>query len=77
MIKEYKVSAKAQAESRKYGISDATFYKRKACFDGLNVSDATTLGALENENSRLKWMFADGMLDTATVKDFAKKNFTA
>ena len=54
MIKEYEAGVKAQELCRKYGISDATFYKYKAKFGGMNVSDARKLRALEDENNRLK-----------------------
>ena len=66
---------KAQELCRKYGISDATFYKYKAKFGGMNVSDAKKLRALEDENNRLKRMLADAMLDNAALKDLATKNY--
>ena len=59
MIKEYEAGAKAQEVCRKYGISDATFYKYKARFGGMNVSDAKKLRVLEDENNRLKRMLAE------------------
>ena len=74
MIKEYEAGVKAQELCRKYGISDATFYKYKAKFGGMNVSDAKKLRALEDENNRLKRMLADAMLDNAALKDLATKN---
>ena len=58
-----------------FGISDATFYKYKARFGGMNVSDAKKLRALEDENNRLKRMLADAMLDNAALKDLATKNY--
>ena len=75
MIKEYEAGVKAQELCRKYGISDATFYKYKAKFGGMNVSDAKKLRALEDENNRLKRMLADAMLDNAALKDLATKNY--
>ena len=60
---------------RKYGISDATFYKYKAKFGGMTVSDAKKLRALEDENAKLKRLLADAMLDNAALKDLATKNF--
>ena len=54
MIKEYEAGVKAQDLCRKYGISDATFYKYKAKFGGMNVSDAKKLRALEDEVADLK-----------------------
>lgn len=75
MIKEYEAGVKAQELCRQYGISDATFYKYKAKFGGMNVSDAKKLRALEDENNRLKRMLADAMLDNAALKDLATKNY--
>jgi len=75
MIKEYEAGVKAQELSRKYGISDATFYRYKAKFGGMNVLDAKKLRALEDENNRLKRMLADAMLDNAALKDLATKNY--
>ena len=75
MIKEYEAGVKAHELCRKYGISDATFYKYKARFGGMNVSDAKKLRALEDENNRLKRMLGDAMLDNAALKDLATKNY--
>ena len=75
LIKEYEAGVKAQELCRKYGISDATFYKYKARFGGMNASDAKKLRALEDENNRLKRMLADAMLDNAALKDLATKNY--
>jgi putative transposase len=54
---------------RKHGVSSATFYKWKAKFGGLDVSEARRLKALESENTRLKRMLAEAMLDNAALKD--------
>jgi putative transposase len=51
------------------GISEATFYKYKAKFGGLEVSDAKRLKALEDENAKLKKLLAEAMLDIAVLKD--------
>jgi len=58
---------------RKHGISSATFYKWKAKYCG--VSDARKLRALEDENSRLKKLLAEVMLDNAILKDVATKKW--
>ena len=75
MIKEYEAGVKAQELCRTYGISDATFYKYKAKFGGMNVSDAKKLRALEDKNNRLRRMLADAMLNNAALKDLATKNY--
>lgn len=54
---------------RKHGISAGTFYKWKAKYGGLDVSDAKRLKALEDENAKLKKLLAEAMLDNAILKD--------
>ena len=60
---------------RKHGISSATFYKWKAKYGGLQVSDARRLRTLEDENSKLKKLLAEAMLDNAILKDVAAKKW--
>ena len=60
---------------RKHGLSSATFYKWKAKFGGLEVSDAKRLRALEDENGRLKRMLAEAILDNAALKDLLGKKW--
>ena len=60
---------------RRHGVSSATFYKWKARFGGLDVSEAKRLKALEDENLRLKRMLADAMLDNAALKDLLGKKW--
>ena len=50
MLKEQEAGAKTADVCRKHGISAATFYKFKAKFGGMDVSDARRLKALEDEN---------------------------
>jgi putative transposase len=75
MLREHDAGVSTKEVCRKYGISDATFYKYKAKFGGMSVSDAQRLKVLELENSRLKRLLADAMLDNAALKDIAAKNF--
>jgi len=60
---------------RKHGISSATFFKWKAKFGGMDVSDARKLKALEEENARLKKLLAEAMLDNAMLKDLNAKKW--
>ncbi len=60
---------------RKHGVSAATFYKYKARFGGLEVSDARRLKALEDENAKLKKLLAEAMLDNAILKDVASRKW--
>jgi putative transposase len=59
---------------RRHGISDATFYKWKAKYGGMEASDAKRLKALEDKNRRLKKLLAESMLDNAALKDILGKN---
>jgi putative transposase len=60
---------------RKHGVSSATFYKWKAKYGGLDVSDAKRLKALEDENAKLKRLLADAMLDKAGLKELLAKKW--
>lgn len=68
-------SGMATAEvCRRHGVSTATFYKWKAKFGGMDVSDARKLKTLEAENARLKKLLADSMLDVSILKDLLGKS---
>ena len=56
-------------------VSDATFYKWRSRFGGMEVSDAKRLRALEDENGKLKRLLADAMLDVSTLREMLGKNF--
>jgi len=60
---------------RKHGISSPTFYKWKAKYGGLDVSEARRLNALEDENAKLKRMLAEAMLDNVALKDLLGKKW--
>ena len=74
VLREHEAGAKTAEVCRRHGISDATFYKWKAKYGGLEVSDARRLKALEDENRRLKKLLAESMLDNAALKDILGKN---
>jgi putative transposase len=75
VLKEHAAGLSAGDACRKYGISDATFYKWRSRFGGMEVSDARKLKALEEENRKLKKLLAETMLDAATLKEMLAKNF--
>jgi putative transposase len=75
ILKEQEAGSATADVCRRHGISSATFYKWKAKFGGLEVSDARRLKALEEENVRLKRLLADAMLDNAILKDVAGKRW--
>ena len=60
---------------RQHGISSATFYRRKAKYGGLEVSDARTLEALGDEDATPKELPAEAMPDNAVLKDVAAKKW--
>jgi putative transposase len=75
MLKEQDAGANTADVCRKHGISPATFYKFKAKYGGMDVSDARRLKTLEDENARLKQLLAEQMLDNAILKDVAAKKW--
>jgi putative transposase len=75
ILREHEAGMKTDDVCRKHGISSATFYKWKAKYGGMDVSDARRLRALEDENSKLKKLLAETMLDNAILKDIAAKKW--
>ena len=75
ILREQEAGAKTADVCRKHGISSATFYKWKAKYGGLEVSDARRLKTLEDENAKLKKLLAEAMLDNAMLKDVASKKW--
>ena len=73
ILKEQESGVSVADLCRKHGVSDASIYKWKAKFGGLEVSDARRLRALEDENARLKRLLADAMLDNIVLKDLLGK----
>ena len=75
ILREQEAGVATADVCRKHGISTATFYKWKAKYGGLDVSEARRLKALEDENAKLKKLLAEAMLDNAMLKDIATKKF--
>ena len=73
ILKEHEAGLPTAEVCRKHGISHASFYKYKAKFGGMDVSDARKLKQLEDENGKLKKLLAEAMLDNAILKDVATK----
>jgi putative transposase len=69
ILREQEAGNSTAEVCRRHGISSAAFYKWKAKFGGLDVSDAKRLRALEDENAKLKKLLAEAMLDNAILKD--------
>lgn len=75
ILKEHQAGLGAKDLCRQHGISDATFYKWRSRFGGMEVSDAKRLKALEAENAKLKKLLAEQMMDVCTLKEMLGKNF--
>ena len=77
MLKEHQAGLSAAELCRKHGISDATFYKWRSKYGGMEVSEAKRLKTLEDENARLKKLLAEQMMDVATLKEMLGKTSDA
>ena len=75
ILKEHEAGVAVSDLCRKHGVSDASIYKWKAKFGGMDVSEAKRLRALEDENAKLKRMLADAMLDNVALKDLLGKKW--
>ncbi len=75
VLKEHQAGAAAADLCRKHGISDATFYKWRSKYGGMEVSDAKRLRGLEEENAKLKKLLAESMLDVLTLREMLAKNW--
>ena len=76
ILKEHEAGVSVADLCRKHGVSDATVYKWKARYGGMDVSEAKRLKALEDENGRLEEpLLADAMLDNSALKDLLGKKW--
>jgi len=75
ILKEHQAGFSAAELCRKHGISDATFYKWRSKYGGMEASDAKRLRSLEEENAKLKKLLAEATLDVATLREMLGKNF--
>jgi len=75
ILKEQESGIKTADVCRRHGVSEATFYKWKSKYGGLQVSQAKRLKALERENGQLKKLLAETMLDNAILRDVNSKKW--
>ena len=75
ILREQEAGTSTADVCRRHGVSAATFYKWKAKYGGLEVSDARRLRVLEAENAKLKKLLAEAMLDNVMLKDLTTKKF--
>lgn len=73
-VKELESGVSAEVVAREYGVSRATLYQWKSKYSGMDVSQVRRLKELEEENRRLKQMYADLALDNRILKDVIEKN---
>ena len=75
ILKRHESGVSTQDLCREVGVSTATFYKWKAKYGGMELSDARRLKGLEDENRKLKRIVADQALDILALKEIARGNF--
>jgi putative transposase len=73
VLKEAEAGAKTADLCRRHGVSEQTFFRWKARYGGLEVSELRRLRQLEDENSRLKRLMADLTLDNQALKELIRK----
>jgi len=72
-LKEAEAGVSVEELSRQHGFSKASFYKWKSKYSGMSVSELRRLKELEEENRRLKQMYANLSLDYQVLKDIVEK----
>jgi len=75
ILKEHEAGLSAQEVIRKHGIATGTFYRWKNQFGGMEVSEAKRLRELEKENTRLKRLLAETMLEKTALEDVIQKKW--
>lgn len=73
VLKEVEAGRQVKDVCREYGIADATYYNWKSKYGGMEVSDIKRLKELEEENAKLKRMYADMALENTALKDVIEK----
>jgi putative transposase len=74
-LREVDAGAKVADVVRRLGVTETTYYRWRAKFGGMDVSEAKRLKELEDENKRLKQMVADLSLDLHAVKAVLRKKW--
>ena len=73
VLKEFDTGRKVEEVCRQHGISSATYYNWKSKYGGMEASDVKRLKELEEENAKLKKMFADVSLENHAIKELVAK----
>ena len=74
-LKEHESGVKVADVCRELGIAEQTFYRWKAKFGGMDVSEAKRLKTLEEENAKLKKIVAEQMMENMAIKDALSKKW--
>lgn len=74
-IKEHEAGVKVEDICRRLGISNGTFYNWRSKYAGMEVNEAKRLRELETENTKLKKLLAEKMLETEALKDVVSKKW--
>ena len=75
VLKEQEAGASVEDICRRHGVGHSTFYTWKSKFGGMEVNEAKRLRELESENTKLKRLLAEAMLDNAALKDVVTKKW--
>jgi putative transposase len=75
ILREQEAAGTVKEIIRRHGVSEQSFYRWKAKYGGLEVSEARRLKALEAENAKLKKLLAEAHLDNAALKDILSRKW--
>ena len=75
VVQQVAAGAQVRELCRKHGITETTFYRWRAKYDGIQLAEAKRLKVLEDENRRLKKLVADLSLDNAMLKDLVGRKW--
>lgn len=75
VVQQVAAGAEVRELCRKHGITETTFYRWRAKYDGIQLAEAKRLKMLEDENRRLKKLVADLSLDNAMLKDLVGRQW--
>ena len=74
-LKEVDAGVPVKELCRRYGFSESSYYLWRSKFGGMDVSDAKRLKALESENTRLKKLLAEALLENEVTKEVLRKKW--
>ncbi len=75
ILREQEAGGTVKEVTRRYGVSEQSFYRWKAKYAGLEVSEVRRLKELESENAKLKKLLAEAHLDNAALKDVLSRKW--